>query len=44
VFRVAFFAAAGFTLVGAMVALAIRDRDAASTMRRPAAAGAVPAA
>ncbi len=40
VFRVAFFAAAGFTLAGAIIALAIRDRDAASTMRRPAAAGA----
>jgi EmrB/QacA subfamily drug resistance transporter len=34
VFRIAFFAAAGFTLVGAMIALAIHDRDAASTMRR----------
>jgi EmrB/QacA subfamily drug resistance transporter len=34
VFRVAFAAAAGFTLVGAMIALAIRDRDAASTMNR----------
>ena len=38
VFRIAFFAAAGFTLVGAIIALAIRDRDAASTMRRVAAA------
>ena len=36
VFRIAFFAAAGFTLVGAMIALAIRDRDAASTMQRGA--------
>jgi MFS family permease len=36
VFRIAFFAAAGFTLVGGMIALAIRDRDAASTMRREA--------
>ena len=44
VFRVAFFAAAGFTLVGAMVALAIRDHDAASTMRSPAASTAIPAA
>ncbi len=34
VFRVAFVTAAGFTLVGAMIALAIRDRDAASTMNR----------
>jgi EmrB/QacA subfamily drug resistance transporter len=34
VFRAAFAAAAGFTLVGAMIALAIRDRDAASTMQR----------
>lgn len=45
VFRTAFFAAAGFTLIGAMIALAIRDRDAASTMRRaPAAPTAIPAA
>jgi EmrB/QacA subfamily drug resistance transporter len=45
VFRIAFFAAAGFTLVGAMIALAIHDRDAASTMRRvPAPTAAVPAA
>ncbi|MFI4982514.1 MAG: MDR family MFS transporter, partial [Nevskiales bacterium] len=45
VFRIAFFAAAGSTLVGAIIALAIRDRDAASTMRRKAAAtSAVPAA
>ena len=36
VFRIAFFAAAGFTFVGAVIALAIRDRDAASTMRRDA--------
>ena len=36
VFRIAFFAAAGFTFVGAMIALAIRDRDAAATMRRGA--------
>ena len=35
VFRTAFFAAAGFTFAGALIALAIRDRDAASTMRRP---------
>jgi EmrB/QacA subfamily drug resistance transporter len=34
VFRIAFFAAAGFTFVGSMIALAIRDKDAASTMRR----------
>ena len=34
VFRLAFFAAAAFTLTGALIALAIRDRDAASTMRR----------
>jgi EmrB/QacA subfamily drug resistance transporter len=33
-FRIAFFAAAGFTFVGSMIALAIHDRDAASTMRR----------
>jgi MFS family permease len=38
VFRIAFFAVAGFTLVGAIIALAIRDQDAASTMRRTAAA------
>lgn len=38
VFRVAFFAAAGFTFVGALIALAIRDKDAASTMRRKPAA------
>ena len=47
VFRIAFFAAAGFTFVGAMIALAIRDKDAASTMRRkPATATptAIPAA
>jgi EmrB/QacA subfamily drug resistance transporter len=47
VFRIAFFAAAGFTFVGAMIALAIHDKDAASTMRRkpaPAAPSAVPAA
>jgi hypothetical protein len=45
VFRVAFFAAAGFTCVGAMIALAIHDRDAESTMRRkPAAVSAVPVA
>jgi hypothetical protein len=45
VFRIAFFAAAGFTLVGAIIALAIRDTDAASTMRRAAAAtSAIPAA
>jgi EmrB/QacA subfamily drug resistance transporter len=37
VFRIAFFAAAGFTFAGSMIALAIRDKDAASTMRgRPA--------
>jgi EmrB/QacA subfamily drug resistance transporter len=34
VFRIAFLAAAGFTFVGALIALAIRDRDAASTMGR----------
>jgi EmrB/QacA subfamily drug resistance transporter len=44
VFRVAFAAAAGFTLVGAMIALAIRDRDAASTMNRTSPPTAVPAA
>jgi len=44
VFRIAFFSAAGFTLAGAVIALAIRDRDAASTMRRTAANPAVPAA
>jgi EmrB/QacA subfamily drug resistance transporter len=44
VFRIAFFAAAGFTLVGAIIALAIRDRDAASTMRSAAASAAIPAA
>jgi EmrB/QacA subfamily drug resistance transporter len=45
VFRIAFFAAAGFTFVGSMIALAIRDKDAASTMRRsPAATSAIPAA
>ena len=47
VFRVAFFAAAGFTFVGALIALAIRDKDAASTMRRNPAASpptAIPAA
>ena len=45
VFRLAVFAAAGFTLAGAMIALAIHDRDAASTMHRAAAATtAVPAA
>jgi MFS family permease len=46
VFRVAFFAAAGFTCVGAIIALAIHDRDAASTMRRstPAPPAAVPVA
>jgi MFS family permease len=45
VFRAAFFAAAGFTFVGAVIALAIRDRDAASTMRRAkAGSSAVPAA
>lgn len=38
VFRIAFFAAAGFTFVGSMIALAIRDKDAASTMRRSPAA------
>ena len=44
VFRLAVFAAAGFTLTGAMIALAIHDRDAASTMHRAAAATtAVPA-
>jgi EmrB/QacA subfamily drug resistance transporter len=44
VFRIAVFAAAGFTLTGAMIALAIHDRDAASTMHRAAAATtAVPA-
>ena len=37
VFQIAFFAAAGFTLVGAIIALAIRDRDADLTMRRAAA-------
>jgi EmrB/QacA subfamily drug resistance transporter len=45
VFRIAFFAAAGFTFTGALIALAIRDRDAASTMHRSAApTTAVPAA
>jgi len=44
VFRIAFFAAAGFTLAGALIALAIRDRDAASTMRRGASTTAAPAA
>jgi EmrB/QacA subfamily drug resistance transporter len=46
VFRIGFFAAAGFTLTGALIALAIRDRDAASTMRTKAVAesSAVPAA
>lgn len=44
VFRIAFFAAAGFTLAGAMIALAIHDRDAASTMQRAAATTAIPAA
>jgi EmrB/QacA subfamily drug resistance transporter len=45
VFRIAFFAAAGFTCVGAIIALAIHDRDAGSTMRRtPAAISAVPVA
>jgi MFS family permease len=34
VFRVAVFAAAGFTCIGAIIALAIHDRDAASTMRK----------
>jgi EmrB/QacA subfamily drug resistance transporter len=34
VFRIAFFAAAGFTFAGALIALAINDREAASTMRR----------
>jgi hypothetical protein len=44
VFRIAFFAAAGFTFTGALIALAIRDRDAASTMRRASApSGAVSA-
>src|ERR1019366_5985479 len=44
-FRIAFFAAAGFTFVGSMIALAIHDRDAASTMRRTSATrAAVPAA
>jgi EmrB/QacA subfamily drug resistance transporter len=37
VFRTAFFAAAGFTLTGGLIAFAIRDRDAASTMRKPTA-------
>ncbi len=47
VFRIAFFAAAGFTFVGSMIALAIRDKDAASTMRRqsaPATPTPIPAA
>ena len=47
VFRIAFFTAAGFTFVGSMIALAIRDKDAASTMRRqsaPATQTPVPAA
>lgn len=44
VFRVAFFSAAAFTLAGAVIALAIHDRDAASTMRRPASSPAAPAA
>ena len=47
VFRIAFFAAAGFTFVGALIALAISDKDAASTMRRkpaPSKPTAVPAA
>jgi EmrB/QacA subfamily drug resistance transporter len=43
VFRVAFAAAAGFTFVGAMIALAIRDRDAASTMQRMSPPASVPA-
>jgi EmrB/QacA subfamily drug resistance transporter len=38
VFRLAFFAAAALTFTGALIALAIRDRDAASTMRRASAA------
>ncbi len=44
VFRIAFLSAAGFTLAGAMIALAIRDRDAASTMRRTTSSPAAPAA
>jgi len=47
VFRIAFFAAAGFTLVGSIIALAIRDKDAASTMRRnpaPTTPAAIPVA
>lgn len=44
VFREAFLAAAGFALAGAFTALAIRDRDAASTMRRSAHAATAPAA
>jgi Major Facilitator Superfamily len=35
IFRIAFLAAAGFTFVGSLIALAIRDQDAASTMRKP---------
>ena len=47
VFRIAFFAAAGFTFVGSIIALAIRDKDAASTMRRnpaPTTPAAIPVA
>lgn len=44
VFREAFIAAAGFALAGAIAALAIRDRDAAATMRRGAAVTPAPAA
>jgi EmrB/QacA subfamily drug resistance transporter len=44
VFREAFFAAAGFALAGSLVALGIRDRDAAATMRRRGSAASAPAA
>jgi len=45
VFRIALFAVAGFCLAGAIIALAIRDQDAASTMRKAAVAtSAVPVA
>ncbi len=42
VFRIAIFAAAGFTFTGALIALAIRDRDAMPTMHRRQASTAVP--
>jgi EmrB/QacA subfamily drug resistance transporter len=34
-YRAAFYTAAGIALVGALVALTVRDKDAASTMRKP---------